>query len=105
MSYDIILSPVALRDFRALSAFERVQVRDAMERHLRHEPTRTSRSRIKRLRGLRKPQYHLRIGDLRVFYDVVDHRVEILTIVTKTQGAGWLKEKGTPHEKGRFSQD
>jgi len=31
------------------------EVRDALERHLRHEPTRVSKSRIKRLRGLSQP--------------------------------------------------
>jgi mRNA-degrading endonuclease RelE of RelBE toxin-antitoxin system len=105
MNYVIILSPAAVAEFRALSGFERAQVRDALERHLRHEPTRTSRSRIKRLRGLRKPNYRLRIGDLRIFYDVLDDRVEILAIVTKAKAEAWLKEKGTPDEKGRTRPD
>lgn len=83
MRYKIILSPLAVIEFRSLSAFERAQVRDAIERHLRHEPTRASRSRIKRIRGFRKPQYRLRIGDLRVFYDVAGDRAEILTIIKK----------------------
>jgi mRNA interferase RelE/StbE len=105
MNYDIVLSPTAVSEFRALSAFERAQVRDALERHLGLEPTKTSRSRIKRLRGLRKPQYRLRIGDLRVFYDVFQGRVEILAIVTKEQAEAWLREKGTPDEKGRTRSD
>jgi len=96
---------VAAAEFRQLSAFERAQVRDAFERHLRHEPTRTSRIRIKRLRGLRKPNHRLRIGDLRIFYDVHDDRVEILAIVTKAKAEAWLKEKGTPDEKGRTRPD
>ena len=33
------------------------EFRDALETHLRHEPMKTSRSRIKRLRGLARPQY------------------------------------------------
>jgi mRNA-degrading endonuclease RelE of RelBE toxin-antitoxin system len=105
MNYQIILSPAAVAEFRALSAFERAQVRDALERHLRHEPTRTSRSRIKRLRGLSKPNYRLRMGDLRIFYDVVDDRAEILAIVTKAKAETWLKEKGKPDEKGRTRPD
>src|SRR6516162_5874146 len=32
-------------------------LRAAFETHLRHEPEKTSRSRIKRLRGVRRPQY------------------------------------------------
>lgn len=105
MKYEIILAPVAVAEYRALSAFERAQVRDALERHLGQEPTRTSRSRIKRLRGLRKPQYRLRVGDLRIFYDVLEGRVEVLTIVTKAQAEEWLEEKGTPDEKGSTRPD
>lgn len=99
MKYEIILAPAAVAEYRALSAFERAQVRDALERHLRREPTKTSRSRIKRLRGLRKPQYRLRVGDLKVFYDVIEGRVEVLAIVTKVQAEAWLEEKGTQDEE------
>jgi mRNA-degrading endonuclease RelE of RelBE toxin-antitoxin system len=101
MKYDIVLSPIAVRDFEALSAFERAKVRDAIVRHLRHEPFRTSRSRIKRLRGLRKPQYRLRVGEIRIFYDVTEEQVQILTIIDKRKANGWLEEKGIPNEKGR----
>ena len=101
MKHEIVLSPAAVDEYRTLSAFERAQVRDALERHLRHQPTKTSRSRIKRLRGLRKPQYWLLAGDLRVFYDVVEGRVEILAIVAKSQAEVWLEKKGVRDEKGR----
>ncbi len=65
---------------RQLSAFERTQVRSAIEKHLRHEPEKVSRSRIKRLRGLRRSQYPLRVGEIRVFYDVSPPRVEVLAM-------------------------
>ena len=55
-----------------------------------------SKSRIKRLRGLSQPQYRLRVGEVRVFYDVTGTAVEILAIVTKEEAAGWLAEHGTP---------
>jgi mRNA interferase RelE/StbE len=55
--------------------------------HLRHQPTRVSKSRIKRLRGLSQPQYRLRVGEARVFYDVTQEAVEILAIVTKAEAA------------------
>jgi mRNA-degrading endonuclease RelE of RelBE toxin-antitoxin system len=51
----------------------------------------SSKSRIKRLRGIRRPRYRLRIGDIRVFYDVTDKAVEVLAIVPKSQAAAWLK--------------
>ena len=64
------MAPGAVEDLRALKASVRAAVRIALETHLRHEPRKTSRSRIKRLRGLRRPQYRLRVGEVRVFYDV-----------------------------------
>ena len=67
-----------------------------MEIHLRHEPTKESRSRIKRLRDLAQPQYRLRVGDIRVFYDVVEARVEILAILFKPLVDEWLREVGKP---------
>ena len=63
-----------------------------MERHLRHEPTRISKSRIKRLRGVRRPGYRLRVGDIRVFYDVSDAVVEVVAIIPKEQADRWLSE-------------
>ena len=64
-------------------AHDRAKLRDALEVHLRHEPTKVSKSRIKRLRGLARPQYRLRIDELRVFYDVSSGGVEVLAIVAK----------------------
>jgi mRNA interferase RelE/StbE len=96
MRYEIILSPTALENLRRLDARRRAAIRDAMEIHLRHEPTKESRSRIKRLRGLAQPQYRLRVGDTRVFYDVVEARVEILAILFKPLVDEWLREVGKP---------
>jgi mRNA interferase RelE/StbE len=73
----------------------RAAVREALEIHLRHEPAKTSRSRIKRLRGL-QPQYRLRVGDARVFYDISGSTVEILAIVTKSEAEVWLGQFGDP---------
>jgi mRNA-degrading endonuclease RelE of RelBE toxin-antitoxin system len=46
------------------------------------------------LRGLRHPQYRLRIEDFRVFYDVEEDRVEILAIILKSKAVEWLKKVG-----------
>lgn len=100
MRYEVVLAPAAAATFRALSAYHRAEVRDALERHLRHEPTRVSKSRIKRLRGLSQPQYRLRVGEVRVFYDVTREAVEILAIVTKDEAATWLRERSTPAAPG-----
>ena len=100
MRYAIVLAPGAVRELRALPAYLRAQVRDAIERHLRHQPTLVSKSRIKRLRGLSRPQYRLRVGEVRVFYDVTTRAVEVLAIVTKEETARWLAEHATPGPPG-----
>ena len=92
MRYEIVLAPEALGDFRRLRAPIRASLRDVIETHLRHQPTRLNRSRIKRLRGVERPQYRLRIGDVRVFYDVTGSTVEILAIVAKVEANRWLSQ-------------
>ena len=93
--FAIVLAPEAVEDLRALKANLRAAVHDALNTHLRHEPTRTSRSRIKRLRGLLKPQYRLRVDDVLVFYDVSGPTVEVLAVVPKAEAASWLAQFGS----------
>ncbi len=96
MPFDIILAPEAVQDFKRLKAAQKTTVKAALEAHLRHQPTLLSRSRIKRLRGLSRPQYRLRVGSLRVFYDVIDDTVEVLAIVPKPETDAWLAQFGKP---------
>jgi len=79
-----------------VSARWRTTVRDALEKHLRHQPSKVSKSRIKRLRGLRRPQYRLRVDEIRIFYDIREQTVEILAIVSKNAAAAWLQRMGEP---------
>ncbi len=94
MRYAIILSPEAVEDLGYLKANVRASVRDAIETHLRHTPTRVSKSRIKRLRGLKRPQYRLRVDDVRVYYDVTETDVEIVAIISKSDSADLLARGG-----------
>jgi mRNA interferase RelE/StbE len=96
MRYAIILAPEAVEDFKGLTANSRGLVRTAIETHLRHEPEKTSRSRIKQLRGIRRPRFRLRVGDIRVFYDVTDSTVEVLAIVAKSEAEKWLTLFASP---------
>ena len=100
MRYEVVLAPEAARVYGSLPAYRRAEVRDALERYLRYEPTQVSKSRIKRLRGLSQPQYRLRVGEVRVFYDVTPKAVEVLAILTKAEAAHWLVEHGTPDAPG-----
>jgi len=94
MPYAIILAPEAAEDLKALRAFDLATVRNAMKEHLRFQPTKTSKSRIKRLQGMRQPEYRLRVDEMRVFCDVTDETVEILAIVPKSAAAAWLERYG-----------
>ena len=100
MRYDILFAPEAVEDYEILAANVRAEVRDGIERHFCHEPTKSGKSRIKRLRGLSRPQYRLRVGDdIRVFYDVTEAAVEILGIVPKSEALEWLECYGESDER------
>jgi mRNA interferase RelE/StbE len=101
--YEIIFSPEAEEDIVVLKASDRAKGLDAIETFLRYEPEKTSKSRIKRLREMQKPQYRLRIDDLRAFYDVSytddgDGTVEVLRIREKSEAMRWLAEFGRREE-------
>jgi mRNA interferase RelE/StbE len=95
MPYAIVLAPEAADDLKRLTARVRATVRTGFETHLRHEPDKVSRSR-KRLRGLRRPQYRLRVDEIRVFYDISGSIVEVLAIVAKSEAESWLAQFGNP---------
>ena len=93
-TYKILLKPSAIADLDALRKYDATRIADAMEKHLLQDPTKESKSRIKRLRGIRNPDYRLRVCDYRVFY-VVDndaHRVEVLRVMHKNQTLPYCKE-------------
>jgi mRNA-degrading endonuclease RelE of RelBE toxin-antitoxin system len=92
MPFTIVLAPEAVQDLKRLPANVRANVRSALATHLKNEPEKTSRSRIKRLHGLLRPQYRLRVGEVRVFYDVSGTSVEVLAIVAKSEAASWLAQ-------------
>jgi len=101
MRYEIIFSPEAIEDLDCLKANRRAEVCDTIDRHLRHEPAKVSRSRIKELRGISRPQYRLRVGDdIRVFYDVTEGTVEVLAIIPKSDADEWLERYGEDDEAG-----
>lgn len=102
MRYEIIFAPEAEEDIVALKSNDRAKALDAIETHLRYEPEKTSKSRIKRLEAMQWPQYRLRIDDLRAFYDVIytieGGTVEVLIVKEKTEAMNWLAEYGRREE-------
>jgi mRNA-degrading endonuclease RelE of RelBE toxin-antitoxin system len=71
-------------------------IRDAIETHLRYEPRKVSKSRIKRIHGLSRPQYRLRVANFRVFFDVSRTEVQVLAIIAKSEVEAWLRQAGEP---------
>jgi mRNA-degrading endonuclease RelE of RelBE toxin-antitoxin system len=98
MGHEIVIARSAQDQFGRLDARWRSALKRALQTHLEHEPKVVSKSRIKRLRGLRQPQYRLRVGEFRVYYDVDDssQRVEVLGFVRKADAEEWLGEHGVP---------
>lgn len=96
--HEIVLAPEAVEDLNALKAASKAAVKDALETHLRNEPAKVSKSRIKWLRGVTRPQYRLRVDEIRVFYDVVGTEVEVLAVVAKSEAEQWLEKFATKAE-------
>ena len=48
------------------------------------------------MRGVARPQYRLRVEEVRVFYDVSGSTVEVLAIVPKPEAESWLAQFGNP---------
>ena len=93
-AYEIVLKHSAIADLDASRKFDAAQIADATEKHLRHNPAKESKSRIKRLRGLSSPDHRLRAGENRVFCAVdEDGRwVDVLRAMHKDQTASYYEE-------------
>ena len=96
MPYEVILKPEAVKDLDGLRKYDVATIADAIERHLTSNPQKTSRTRIKRLRGKQDADYRLRVGDYRVFYTIDDEEltVFVLRILHKQQTVESYKEEG-----------
>jgi mRNA interferase RelE/StbE len=91
--FRIVVRPLAAEQIRRLRRVDAVAVLDAIEVHLRHEPDRVSRSRIKRLRGRNAAAYRLRVGDFRVFYDVAEAEVVVIAVFHKRDTTAFYREE------------
>ncbi len=91
--FEVALLPEALRQLRRLRRVDAVRIMDALERHLRNEPDRPTRSRIKRLRGRQDATHRLRVDDYRVFYDVGARTVTVIAVLHKRETATLYREE------------
>jgi mRNA interferase RelE/StbE len=91
--FRIAVRPRAAAQIRRLRRVDAVAILDALETHLRHAPDRVSRSRIKRLRGRHAATYRLRVGNYRIFYDVMEAEVVVIAVLHKRETAEFYLEE------------
>lgn len=73
--YEIEISPVAMAHLRALSGRERRVIIDGIQKQLSHQPFEETRNR-KRMRPNPLAPWELRLGTLRVYYDIDESGAE-----------------------------
>ncbi len=91
MPFRIAYMPVAVGHLRHLTADERSRVLDGVDEQLLHQPDVRTRNR-KPMGANALAEWELRIGDLRVFYDVERQpdTVVILAVGTKRGNRLWV---------------
>lgn len=78
--YEIVYAPSAERQLRGLSARDRTLVADQVDRQLSHEPKAETRNRHA-MRSNPLAGWELRLGRLRVYYDVQDEPEPVVSIL------------------------
>jgi mRNA-degrading endonuclease RelE of RelBE toxin-antitoxin system len=91
--FEVVVTPAAVRQLRRLRRIDAVRILDAIERRLRHEPERPTRTTIKRLRGEQDATYRLRVGDFRAFYDVGGETVTVVAVLHKRETATFYRKE------------
>lgn len=92
MPYQIVYASVTEEHFRELTARQRSIVLDAVDRQLMHQPSVATRNR-KPMRENPISEWELRIGNLRVYYNVEDGErptVNVLAIGIKRRERIWI---------------
>jgi mRNA-degrading endonuclease RelE of RelBE toxin-antitoxin system len=79
MAFRIEYTPEAVGHLAGLTAREARSALDAVDRALRHEPTVPARNR-KPLRANSLAPWELRVGSLRVYFDVEEDPVPTVTV-------------------------
>ena len=85
MPHQIHFAPLAVRNLAALRARDRAIVVDAIEDQLSNDPTMETRNR-RAMRANPLAGWELRLGSLRVYYDVED-----------VEGTVWINAVGRKH--------
>lgn len=94
-SYESRLAAAAARHFRRLSADEQTRVRTALVKTCATlaKPGARGGKSLKKIKGRHDSFYRLRVGDLRVMFEVIheDHVLLVLGIVNRKDLDRWLR--------------
>ncbi len=97
MAYEIHLGGDAAEELHSFRIFEQRRIADEIDSQLSREPTAATRHR-KCLLGLtpefehRPPVWELRVGDIRVFYDVDEEAQEVHVRAVRRKARGQTTE-------------
>ena len=95
MAFEIIYSPEAVDQLESLSKASQVLVADEVDQQLVHQPTLPTRRR-KVLRPNPIAPWELRVGDIRVFYEVRTEPAPVVVIKAvgmKRHNELWIGEE------------
>ncbi len=93
MAFDIRYSRTSHGQLKGFRAFDRAAIIQQIESVLGTSPTLTSKARVKRLRQPAPTEYRLKVGDFRVFYNVVDDVVQVVQILSKPDAISFCQEQ------------
>ncbi len=91
--FEVFFDSAAEEQMKRAPRHVQAEIGKLIEATLEHQPTHESKSRLKRLREIDHPQFRLRVGDWRIYYDVDLHNlaVDILAILPKDQSTEYLE--------------
>lgn len=98
--YTLEFAASAEKELYGLRAFDARKVVDAIERELPHHPDTPTKNR-KRLDGIRAgfehaiPLWELRVGNIRVFYDIDKDAARVVIRAVRVKGQGQTTEDVT----------
>ena len=93
MPFEVRYSDEAVEQLKKLRAYDRAAIMDQIEQVLMVNPTLESKARVKLLRQPAPTQYRLRVGEFRVFYDVIQETVLVIQILSKEEAIAYLGEQ------------
>jgi mRNA-degrading endonuclease RelE of RelBE toxin-antitoxin system len=99
MKYKIVLSPGAVESYKRIPFEERSDFRKFVDTRLTSDPETIDDLAINDIAGVHEVKFELSTGEVRIYYDVVDPSIEILSIYLSgihTEAGITITVKGNP---------